>query len=135
MRTYRAPDGVEWKVQVTLPGSSNIMVIFRHPDGDSSHSDRYNWWISKGPEARSVTARLSPERVIDQIDDGSLARLFGRSMPVSREASDPSLALGLGGSATGLSRGIGRVVSTPEGGVDGANGDGSDDAQRRLTYD
>ena len=99
MRTYRAPDGVEWKVQVTLPGSSNIMVIFRHPDGASSHSDRYNWWISQGPEARSVTARLSPERVIDEIDDVSLARLFGRSMPVSRRVSDPAVALGLRGRA------------------------------------
>jgi len=84
MRTFRGSDGIEWKVEVALPGSSNVMVLFRHPDGRSSSMDRYNWFISKGPEARSVTSRLSPERVMDQIDDASLGRLFGRSMPVSR---------------------------------------------------
>lgn len=84
MRTYRGSDGIEWKVEVALPGSSNVMVLFRHPDGRSSSMDRYNWFISTGPEARSVTSRLSPERVMDQIDDASLGRLFGRSMPVSR---------------------------------------------------
>ncbi len=84
MRQFRGSDGVAWNVEVTLPGSSNAMVIFRHPDGRSSSLDRYNWFISNGPEARSVTSRLSPERVMDQIDDASLNRLFGRSMPVSR---------------------------------------------------
>jgi hypothetical protein len=109
MRKFTAPDGVEWGVELALPGSSNIMVIFRHGDGRTSGRDRYNWYISTGPEARSVTSRLSPARVIDQIDDVSLARLFGRSMPVSRPAIEPNLALGLGGAATGHSRGIGRV--------------------------
>ena len=33
MKTYKSPDGVEWKVETALPGSSNIMVMFRHPDG------------------------------------------------------------------------------------------------------
>lgn len=84
MRTFRGSDGIEWKVELALPGSSNVMVLFRHPDGRSSSMDRYNWFISKGPEARSVTSRLSPERVMDQIDDAALGRLFGRSMPVSR---------------------------------------------------
>jgi hypothetical protein len=44
-----------------------------------------------------------------QIDDVALGRLFSRSMPVSRPAIEPNLALGLGGSAAGLSKGIGRV--------------------------
>ena len=109
MRTYRSADGTEWGVQVTLPGSSNAMVVFRHPDGATSSLDRYNWFISTAPEARSVTSRLSPERVMSQIDDVSLARLFSRSMPVSRPAIEPNLALGLGGTATGHSRGIGKV--------------------------
>jgi hypothetical protein len=109
MRTFRSADGTEWGVTVMLPGSSNAMVVFRHPDGRSSHFDRYNWFISKGPEARSVTSRLSPERVLEQIDEVSLGRLFGRSMPVSRPAIEPNLALGLGGTATGHSRGIGKV--------------------------
>jgi hypothetical protein len=109
MRVHRSRDGIDWKVQVTLPGSSNAMVLFRHPDGESARNDRYNWFISKGPEARSVTSRLSPERVLEQIDDATLGRLFERSMPVSRPAIEPHLALGLGGAASGLARGIGRI--------------------------
>lgn len=84
MKKFRAPDGTEWGVEAALPGSSNVMVIFRHPDGRSSHDDRYNWFISKGPEARSVTSRLSPDRILDQLDDVAIAMLFSRSMPVSR---------------------------------------------------
>lgn len=108
MRTFTS-DGVAWGVEVTLPGSSNAMVVFRHPDGRTSRLDRYNWFISSAPEARSVTSRLSPERVMTQIDDTLLGRLFSRSMPVSRPAIEPNLALGLGGSAAGLAKGIGRV--------------------------
>jgi hypothetical protein len=85
------------------------MVVFRHPDGDSSRLDRYNWYISEGPEARSVTSRLSPQRVLESLDDQSINRLFRRSMPVSRPAIEPNLALGLGGAATGHATGIGKV--------------------------
>ena len=92
MRTYRSADGVEWGVTVVLPGSSNAMVLFRHPDGNSSHGDRYNWYLSKAPEARSVTSRLSPDKVLEEIDDVSLARLFSRSMSVSRPAVESRLA-------------------------------------------
>lgn len=109
MKTYRSSDGTHWKVEAVLPGSSNAMILFRHPDGDSARLDRYNWFISRGPEARSVTSRLSPARVMEQLDDTSIGRLFARSMPVSRPADEPHLALGLGGSASGLARGIGRI--------------------------
>ena len=109
MRTFRAPDGTEWKVEATLPGSSNAMILFRHPDLRSGRLDRYNWFISRGPEARSVTSRLSPERVMEQLDEASIARLFARSMPVSRPAHEPHLSLGLGGSAAGMSAGTGRI--------------------------
>jgi hypothetical protein len=108
MKKFRAPDGTEWGVDVALPGSSNIMIRFRHPDGRSSSRDRYNWFISKGPEARSVTSRLSPERIIEQLDDAAIAMLFSRSMPVSRGAPERS-GLGVGGGAIGRSRGIGKV--------------------------
>ena len=84
MKTFASPDGVLWGVQVQNPGSSNAMVVFRHPDGDSSRKDRYNWYISRGPEARSVTSRLSPQKVLDSLDDATLAQLFRRSMRVSR---------------------------------------------------
>jgi hypothetical protein len=109
MKVFDAPDGTRWKVEAALPGSSNAMVIFRHPNGDTARRDRYNWFISTGPEARSVTTRLSPQRVMEQMDDATIARLFARSMPVSRPAIEPNLAIGLGGAAAGLSRGIGRV--------------------------
>ena len=109
MKTFRSGDGTEWKVDAVLPGSSNAMVLFRHPDGERSGLDRYNWFISRGPEARSVTSRLSPERVMEQLDESTIARLFTRSMPVSRPAHEPHLSLGLGGAAAGLSAGIGRI--------------------------
>jgi hypothetical protein len=109
MRRFRAPDGNEWGVEVALPGSSNVMIIFRHPDGRTARRDRYNWFISKGPEARSVTSRLSPERVGEHLDDMAIGMLFSRSMPVSRPAIEPNYALGLGGGAIGHSRGIGKV--------------------------
>ncbi|MGH7677520.1 MAG: hypothetical protein ACRENU_03565 [Gemmatimonadaceae bacterium] len=109
MRRFKAPDGIEWGVEVALPGSSNVMVIFRHPDGRSARRDRYNWFISKGPEARSVTSRLAPEKVAEHLDDTAIGMLFSRSMPVSRPAIEPNYALGLGGGAVGHSRGIGKV--------------------------
>jgi hypothetical protein len=95
MRSYRSADGTHWGIAVNLPGSSNAMVIFRHPDGESSRQDRYNWFISKGPEARSVTSRLSKERVLEGLTDDDLARLFRRSMSVSRP--DPLVPVGLDG--------------------------------------
>jgi hypothetical protein len=82
-RTYRAPDGVVWGVEIDLPGSSNAMILFRHPDGKSSRKDRYNWVISTGPEARSVTSRLEPARVMERLDEEDIAALFRRSMRIS----------------------------------------------------
>jgi len=87
MRIFKSPDGVVWKVDVDLPGSSNAMVIFRHPNGGSARLDRYNWFISHGPEARSVTARLVPRKVLESLSDVDLSRLFRRSMPISRPDS------------------------------------------------
>lgn len=95
MKTFRSPDGTEWKVTVTLPGSSNAMVVFRHPNRASSRLDRYNWFISSGPEARSVTTRLSPDVVLEGLDQAALARLFGRSIAVSRAAIPSKAPLGL----------------------------------------
>jgi len=92
MRSFRSTDGTNWGIDVALPGSSNAMVIFRHPDGRSSRNDRYNWFISSQPEARSVTSRLSPAKVMESIDDAALGRLFARSMPVSRPAIESNLA-------------------------------------------
>jgi hypothetical protein len=84
-KTYTAPDGVSWNVMVQAPGSSNAMILFRHPDGRTSRLDRYNWIISRGPESRSVTSRLDPKRILEGLDAGTIMRLFHRSMPVSRK--------------------------------------------------
>ena len=89
MRTFTSPDGIVWAVDVVLPGSSNALVTFRHPNGQSARLDRYNWYISHGPEARSVTSRLSPQKVLESLDDEDIARLYRRSMPISRP--DPQL--------------------------------------------
>ena len=87
MKTFTAPDGTVWGVKIQSPSSSTSMIMFRHPDGNSSRRDRYNWVINQGPEARSVTARLDPETVLGQLSDDAIGRLFGRSMPVSRPDS------------------------------------------------
>ena len=92
---FRAPDGTEWNVQVQLPSSSNAMVLFRHPDGSSSHKDRYNWYLHEGPSARNVTTRLSPPDVLASLDQAKLAVLFGRSIAVSRPTVMPKTTLGI----------------------------------------
>jgi len=89
MRTWRSPDGTRWAVEVDIPGSSNALVIFRHPSGKSARLDRYNWYLSNGPEARSVTSRLSATKVLESLSDDALAQLYRRSMKVSRP--DPLL--------------------------------------------
>jgi hypothetical protein len=91
MKSYTAPDGTRWGIEVSLSGSSTAVVLFRHSDGENSRKDRYNWFISKGPEARSVTSRLSKDKVLEALTDVELAKLFRRSMPVSRP--DPLLAV------------------------------------------
>ena len=87
MKTYTAPDGTPWGVTIQVPGSSKAMIVFRHPNGEGTRQDRYNWVISNGPEARSVTSRLDPDRVLDSLHAAEIARLFARSMRVSR--ADP----------------------------------------------
>ena len=82
-RSFTGPDDTVWGILVRNPGSSNAMVVFRHPSGASSSLDRYAWYITRGPEARSVTSRLDPATVLAALDDRELARLFRRSMPVS----------------------------------------------------
>ena len=91
-RLFTSPDGTPWIVDVTSPGSSNAMVVFRHPDGRTTEFDRYAWFISHGAEATDVTARLNKGRVLESLADADLTRLFRRSMPVttSRRPPDPA---------------------------------------------
>ena len=87
VRPFRAPDGRTWGVEVRAPGSSNAMVVFHHPDHTSTRRNRYAWWLTHGPEARDVTARLKPATVLDALDDRELRRLFRRSMPIDSSVS------------------------------------------------
>jgi len=84
MRTYTSSEGTQWGVTVVLPGASNAMIVFRHPDGGTSGRDRYNWILTHGPESRSVTGRLDPKKVLDALSDADVAQLHRRSMAVSR---------------------------------------------------
>ena len=87
MKIWDSPDGIRWGIDVDLAGSSNAMVIFRHPAGASSRLDRYNWYISNGPEARSVTSHLSKIKVLEALSDTDLTKLYRRSMKISRPDS------------------------------------------------
>jgi hypothetical protein len=91
MRQFRSPDGTVWTVEVSMPGSSNAMVVFKHPDGRTARRDRYSWFLAKSSEARNVTARLDPDTVLRSITEPQLALLFRRSMLIS--AADNPLGI------------------------------------------
>jgi hypothetical protein len=78
---FRGPDGTAWTVEVRSPGASNAMVVFLHPN-PLSRQDRYAWWLSDGPQASDVTARLVAQTVLDQLDERTLLRLYRKSMAV-----------------------------------------------------
>ena len=89
MASFRSADGTTWTVLVRNVGASNAVILFRHPDGESARKDRYNWYISRGPEAKSVTGRLDPKKVADSLTGDEVELLFRRSMPVSRSDGVP----------------------------------------------
>lgn len=83
MRVFESSDGIRWGVEVQSPGASNAMLVFHHPNGRTARLDRYAWVHLDQPEARDVTARLNPARVLDALADADLTRLFRRSMRIS----------------------------------------------------
>lgn len=83
IKPFRGPDGTNWGVEVQVPGASNAMVVFHHPGGKTSRLDRYAWDIWTGPESRSVTSRVTTDKVMQTLTDEKLRMLFRRSMPVS----------------------------------------------------
>ena len=84
---FRSPDGRPWRVEVTNPGSSNALVLFRHPDA-TTHLDRYAWYLANPGVARNVTSRLDPSDVLEVLTPRDLQRLFRTSFGVgeNREA-------------------------------------------------
>ena len=87
IRPFRGPDGVNWGVEVQVPGASNAMIVFHHPGGRTARLDRYAWDIWNGPESRSVTSRVSTDKIMESLTDEKLRLLFRRSMPVSNPLS------------------------------------------------
>ena len=81
MREYRTPDGLTWKVVVQLPSHSGGMLVYKHPDGQSSKLDRYAWINSA--QTTDPRERLSAKSLLDSLSDAEIARLFRRSMMVS----------------------------------------------------
>jgi len=68
------------------------MIVFRHPDWQTTLLDRYAWYITRGPESQDVTARLNRRTVLDSLGDPDLARLFRRSMPITTARAAPEPA-------------------------------------------
>ena len=83
MRVFESGDGIRWGVEATMPGTSNMMIVFHHPDGRTARRDRYSWYIANGPEARNVVGRLNPAEILERLTTADLARLFRRSMLIS----------------------------------------------------
>lgn len=94
MKPFQSPDGTSWGVEIKLPGASNAMVVFHHPGGQTARNDRYAWLNWSGPEARSVTSRISAKKVTEMLNEENLAGLFRRSMPISRPAVAPPALVG-----------------------------------------
>ena len=94
MKPFRGPDGTNWGVEVKLPGASNAMIVFHHPAGKTAQHDRYAWLNWSGPESRSVTSRVSGEKVREKLNEENLTELFKRSFPISRAAVRPPALVG-----------------------------------------
>lgn len=82
MQPFRTPDGTDWGVDVQLPGASNAMVVFHHPDGRSARKDRYSWFEWHGPEAAAPASHLDIAKVRQALTAAKVADLFRRSMPI-----------------------------------------------------
>ena len=67
MKAFSGPDGTNWGVEVQVPGASNAMIVFHHPGGKTARLDRYAWDIWNGPESRSVTSRVAPDKIMQAL--------------------------------------------------------------------
>ena len=57
------------------------MLVYQHPDGQSSKLDRYAWINSE--KTTDPRERLGAKSVMDALTDADIARLFRRSMMIS----------------------------------------------------
>ena len=84
-RAFVSPDGTQWGVEVRTPSATNAMVVFHYPDPTTTALNRYAWWITDGPRARDVTARLDVAAVLASLTDDDLRMLFRKSMPIASQ--------------------------------------------------
>ncbi len=112
-RAFAAPDGVEWNVEVRVPGASNAMVVFLHPDASTTSRNRYAWHVAAGAESRDVTARMTAQQVLESLTDADLVRLFRRSMPISSQVPRLEPAIG----SVGAPRQLDLSAAQQDGGV------------------
>ena len=80
MKSFRSPDGTHWGVEVQNPGASRAIIVFRHPDGETSRKDRYSWFDWHGPEASDVVANIEAQKIVAALDLVTIENLFKRSM-------------------------------------------------------
>ena len=76
-REYQTPDGIRWNVVVQLPSHSSAMLVYQHPDGQSSKLDRYAWINSM--QVMDPRERLSAKDVMERLTDDDIAR--GNGVP------------------------------------------------------
>lgn len=90
MKSFVTPDGVNWGVEVQVPGASMALIVFHHPDGSTSRKDRYAWLQWKGPEADNVVTSVDIDKVRGSLDQKTMEDLFMRSMRIG-DASGPGI--------------------------------------------
>jgi len=87
-RSFTDVEARTWKVEVKLAGSSNAMIVFRLAGAPNARQDRYAWFNSDSPDARSVTSHLDASDILRSLTDDQLALLFRKSMLIAA-ASNP----------------------------------------------
>jgi len=87
-RTFTDVEARSWRVEIRLAGSSNAMVLFRKIGAANSREDRYAWFNSDSPEARSVTSHLDASDILRGLTDDQVALLYRKSMLIAA-ASNP----------------------------------------------
>lgn len=80
MKSFVSPDGINWGVEAQIPGASNVLIVFHHPDGSTSRKDRYAWLDWHGAEASDVVANIEIDKVRAVLDQKTIEDLFKRSM-------------------------------------------------------
>lgn len=85
MKPFRGPDGTWWGAEVRMPSHSGAMVIFHHPTGETARLNRYAWMNVRSAVAQDPREHLDAKSLAATLNEGELARLFRRSVPVNTD--------------------------------------------------